>query len=208
MNPAQTASSASAITVALIAGAASVVSVAISSLTAIFTARANRRVAGEQRALESQLGLVGETRALAMEELRAALKAISDALEATQAVKDDLRLILFAVPGSLDTATALGRLEASLDRLTRVYGASHSHFSRAEREACHSGKNVGLEARERLLEALRGSDDVATLTDLDRADLWRIHSHLTEVQDLLRDRRFDRLAEATGVRLPAAGRSS
>jgi hypothetical protein len=186
---------------AIIAAVAAIVSALIAMSTGFYTSRIARRIARDQKMLDGQLGLLVDTRALALEELRAALGAISEGVEAIQTVKDNLRLILAAVPGSLDKATAMVRFRASLERITEAYSSGMPHFSEAERKACHDAKNTVIYGREQLLEALHGSSDMAAISPEGREELWRLHEYLTDLQNLLRDRRFYRLAEATSPKL-------
>ena len=182
-------------TLALIASITSLAVAAIGLVSSIITRRQTARADEKIETLRFEFSRKEAAWALGDEQLTQSLESLRLAIQAIQRVKDELQLILAARETSLDSDTALERLNVARTELFACYETELACLDDVEAKACHQAKNLSLIIEHNLRECLSGKSQASQLSGEDRQRLQEFRSDLTDCQQRLRDCRTNRLIE-------------
>jgi hypothetical protein len=182
------------LTVALVAAGASIVVAVISLVTAIMSSRQSAR---SERAIESlkfefQRATAQET--LRDQHLAQCVEALQTFVSLIQRIKDEMQIILSAAHsgGTMRSRTAHERVSAARQTLFSAYEDNLSCLDEDEARICHRAKNLSLTIETSLVEILNGKRYVSLSLD-EQSRFTALRNELTELQQVLRDSRADRL---------------
>jgi len=182
---------------ALVAAAAAVFVAVISLVTAILTSRQSAKTARSIELLKQSLSNDLKTSEFADATLISSLDALKQGMQAIQILKDEIQLILAAVKGSLTSREAFRRIEKARDSLLIAFQAGHPHLGNRETYAFHSLKELAIKICNIIKSDLHNKENVSELSDDARHELLELRGRLTDVQNILRDARTDRLVDRT-----------
>jgi hypothetical protein len=183
------------IIIALIAGGFSLLVAIISLITSIITGRHSGKIARDIELMKQSFAQQVSTKAITDAALQESLEALKIALQKIQQLKDEIQIILSAIGSSLDAKAAMNAISNARKDLFEVYEEKIANFNEAESKACHQAKNISLAVEEFLLHSLSSKENASDLIDEERIRLTALRNELTEIQQLLRDSRTDRLVQ-------------
>jgi hypothetical protein len=123
--------------------------------------------------------------------LRDKLNSIENHISLIQVFKDNLFLIQSSITNSLDTETALFRINKSKDELCSFYETNSQYLTKEDGSlsSAHSAKNLSLTIGENLNNLFLKREFV-NISEKERLSIEKSKGQLTELQNVLRDIRF------------------
>jgi len=188
---------------AIISGAVALIVALVSLVTAVVTNRTTNRTQAELMRMKNDFAATEPARGIVSTELGSSLDGLKQALQVTQRLKDEIQLILAALPSTLTADGALESIEAARVEMFAVYKDVHPHLREPEKQACHQAKNMAAYACTAVQAIALEGCEPATMPTQTREVLSRLRADLSDCQNLLRDSRTDRLVRvALGVSQP------
>lgn len=184
--------------VALLASGTSLVVAIVGLVAAVIT---NRQAARSEMSIESlkfEISHKKAKEAMRNAEIEQALEALHLAIQSIQHLKDEVQLILSAVDSSLDTATAIDRVDKARQALFICHEQQMTRLNKDEEDAFHKAKNLSLTVEQLLREGLSGQENASALAEDRRERLTNLRNEFTELQNVLRDSRSLRLLKRFG----------
>ena len=183
------------LTLAIIASVTSFVVAVISLLTALLSSRQSSRSEQMLEKFRDDLEHERATEAMSDQHLNDNLKALQANIETIQRIKDEIQLVLSAVESSLDTKSAIEYVRAAREALFDCYEKNLADLSDSDAKACHRAKNYALQVENTLQSGLNQCANASDLSDSCRQRLLELRVQLTDLQQVLRDSRSDKLAK-------------
>ncbi len=183
------------ILVAIIASITSLCVAVISLIATIINSRQSGRSARELERLKHNYSQADAVGLFGDEQLKASLGSLKIALQSIQRMKDELQLILSAVETSLDTETAMKRIQAAREKLFTDYEEFMVELDDAESKAFHRAKGKVAEIESFLQINLADKKFVSLLSPDQKTILREFRNELSDIQYMLRDRRSERVTQ-------------
>jgi hypothetical protein len=128
----------------------------------------------------------------AQERTRQMSRALHQGIRAVQRVKDDIQLILTAVPGSLDIDSAIHLVRQGRQQLVECFEKQVASLDDQESKLLHEAKSLAMTLDHPLMTTDR-DNDVSNLSNEARERLVGMRLRLSDLQNSLRDRALIRL---------------
>ncbi|MEP0873007.1 hypothetical protein NDA01_24775 [Trichocoleus desertorum AS-A10] len=181
--------------VALIASGASVCVALMSLATAVISQKYAARASRAIEALKFEFTTTLAKQSVIDSQLNESLVSLKLAIQEIQQAKNEIQLILSSIRSSLDSKTALHRITCLREESFKCYEENLASLNEFESNALHRAKNQVLSVENFLKESLRHKRYVSELSSADKQHLMFLRSNLSDLQQLLRDSREERLYE-------------
>jgi hypothetical protein len=186
------------VTLAMMAAITSLVVALIGLVTSIIT---NRHSARSDKTIESmkfEFSRLMARDSFSDAHLEDTLKALQSAIRTIQVVKDEIQLILSATGTSLDATSAISRIESAREKMFSCFEDAAPTLSEWESRAVHRAKNLSLIAATYIKNDLQEQTAASSLSAERHQQLMQVRSELSEMQQILRDSRMDRMFRRIG----------
>jgi hypothetical protein len=184
--------------VALIASGTSLF-VAIIGLITSFTS--NRQSARSEKAIENvryEISRLATKESISDTNMEEALKALRKSLQAIQLIKDETQVILSATNNDLNSKSAINRICAAREKMFACYEEELASLDDIEVRANHRAKNISLIIENLIKEGLLSQLTASNLSPEKRDKITLLRAELTEIQQVLRDSKTDRILRRIG----------
>jgi hypothetical protein len=157
----------------------------------------NRQSARSSQALESlkyDFSRLTNKETLGDTQLVESLRALQLIIQTVQLVKDETQLVLSATNTSLSSSSAIKRIETAREKMFSCYEEMLPNLSEWESQVAHRAKNIALLIEIQIKSNIE-PESTANLSNDNRHQLTSLRNELTEIQQVLRDSKNDRLLE-------------
>ncbi len=181
------------IKLAIIAAAGSLLVAFVSLATSLLSNKQSKKTQESIERLRFDLSKEESREKIIEDDKVTTLAALGSAIQHMAEVKDVLQLILTAPRRSLDSKSALEKMAAARAGLFSCYEGQCSVLSGREQSLVHKAKNIALVMDTNLKKYAGRKRYVAAFTNDQKDELLGLRQSLTEIQDLLRDSRTNRI---------------
>ena len=185
--------------IAVITASVSLIVALVSLISTIISNRQNRKTAAGIESLKYEFTNRRETKELSDKYLNKSIESLGCLIQAIQRVKDILQLIVSAPDDSLDSETAMGLISEARESLFTCYEDHLAHLGNESSEYAHKAKNRTLTVEQHIRLWLKDESITSALSDEEKDTLRESRLFLSDMQNVLRDKRTGIMYERIGV---------
>jgi CheY-like chemotaxis protein len=185
--------------VALIASGTSVLVAVISIVVSILSNNHSARSGKEVEKLRFELNRASTKDTIIDTQQAESLKALQLAIQSIQRVKDEIQVILSDIETGLDSKSAMNGIRSAREQMFACYEEQMATLNSSEAHIVHVAKNTSLHVETVIKRSASPAVDSILLSNEQREELMTLRMNLTEAQQLLRDKRDDRILRRLGI---------
>ena len=183
---------------ALVASGTSLVVAIVGLIASLITIRQTTRADRDIETLKHDFSRALASDALADGEFSQSTKALQLAIQAIQLVKDEIAITLSKIAERLDRDATLKRVGTARQGLFECHEQSMAFLSVEEERVLHQAKNTALAVERLVEEELLQNESGSGISPSGAEQLVELRLQLTDLQQMLRDYRSDRLFRRFG----------
>jgi two-component system, OmpR family, response regulator len=178
---------------ALIASGTAVLVAVISFVVSIVSNRQSARSGKEIEKLKHDFSRASALEALNDSQLGESLKALQLAIKSIQRVKDEIQVVLSAVETPTERQPLMKGIRSAREQMFACYEEQMATLDNDDARTVHSAKNASLQVEALIKRSVPANAETVTLPDELREQLLILRMNLTDLQQILRDSRADKI---------------
>jgi hypothetical protein len=185
------------LTIALVAAGTSLFVAIISVISSIVSNRQAARLAREIESLKHTLAKEEAAQVISDEQFNESIRSLQLFIQVIQRMKDELQLILGAEESGLEPKRAIERIIEARKAIFDCYEAQMAFLEERETSTSHQAKNQAILIEQTIKKYQQEKPFILSLSTEQKETLLRFRTELTDLQNLLRDSRTERVARRT-----------
>jgi two-component system OmpR family response regulator len=190
------------LTTALIASGTAILVAIISFVVSIVSSRQSTRSGKEIEKLKHDFSRASALEALNDSQLAESLKALQLAIKSIQRVKDEMQVVLTATESAIATQPLMEGIRSAREQMFACYEEQMAILNDDDGRIVHKAKNTSLQVEALIKRSLPTNAEVIVLPEELREQLLTLRTALTELQQLLRDSKADKVMKRLGDTVP------
>lgn len=187
------------LTIALITSATSLIVAFLGIIVSLVNSRNSARATKEVERLKFDLAKSAAKNAISDAHFNESVKALQVAIQSIQILKDQIQIILNASARIFNPQILVQDISDARTRMFSSYEEQMVNLGEEEGKLFHKAKNTSFHIEQIVKEALIRDGNSFKLVDKEKTKLKDIRAELTEIQQILRDKRAGKVMERLGI---------
>lgn len=185
------------ILIAIVTGLFTLIVAIIALITSIINSRNANKMANKLEEIKQSYALSYKTLEITDTHLLESLSSLKESINAIQALKDEILIVISSIETSLFAEEAIRRIKAARENIFKVFQEHNANLDKMEHKAFHLAKGIALNIDKIISKELKDKHYASQMSPIVMESISDIRLKLTECQNILRDSRMDRFINRT-----------